>query len=215
MSHDLKTPVAKITVLAENMLNQRTDEVTYKKNLSAIVAATGELNNFISSILDLAKIESSKIELSKSSMDINQIIENCVDKLKYEATSGGVFVDCSLAPLYPIHIDPILIKRVIHNLVENAIKYSGNNSKVEIKTWDDRDFVYVEISDNGIGIAKQDLDHVFDKFYRVKNDASHRIKGSGLGLYLVKFFVEAHGGSISVKSELGKGTTFLLKFKNV
>ncbi len=215
MSHDLKTPVAKITVLAENMLNQRIDEVTYKKNLSAIVAATGELNNFISSILDLAKIESSKIELSKSSMDINQIIENCVDKLKYEATSAGVFIDCSLAPLYPIHIDPILIKRVVHNLVENAIKYSGNNSKVEIKTWDDRDFVYVEISDNGIGIAKQDLDHVFDKFYRVKNDASHRIKGSGLGLYLVKFFVEAHGGSISVKSELGKGTTFLLKFKNV
>jgi len=215
MSHDLKTPVAKISVLAENMLNQPMDESTNKKNLTAIVAATGELNNFISSILDLAKIESSKIELSKSSMDINQIIENCIEKLKYEASTASVSIDCNLAPLYPIHIDSVLIKRVIHNLVENAIKYTGNNSKVEIKTWDDKDFVYVEISDNGIGISKQDLDHVFDKFYRVKNDASHRIKGSGLGLYLVKFFVEAHGGEISVTSELGKGTTFLIKFKNV
>lgn len=215
MSHDLKTPVAKISVLAENMLNQPIDEGNYKKNLKAIVSATGELNNFISSILDLTKIESSKIELSKSSIDINQIIENCVDRLKYEATNAGVSLETSLAPLYPIHIDPLLMKRVIHNLVENAIKYSGSNAKIEIKTWDDKDFVYVEISDNGVGIAKQDLDHVFDKFYRVKNDASHRIKGSGLGLYLVKFFVEAHGGSISVKSELNKGTTFTIKLKNI
>ncbi len=214
MSHDLKTPVAKISVLAENMLNKKMDEEIYKKNLNSIISATGDLNNFISSILDLTKVESSKIELSKSSMDVNSIIESCVDKLKYEASDAGISIECNLSPLYPIQIDPVLVKRVIHNLVENAIKYSGNRSKIELKTWDDEQFVYVTISDNGVGIPKSDLDHVFDKFYRVKNDASHRVKGSGLGLYLVKFFVEAHGGSISVSSELGKGTTFTIKLKN-
>jgi len=214
MSHDLKTQVAKISVLAENMLNKKMDEETNKKNLNSIVSATGELNNFISSILDLTKIESSKIEISKSPIDVNQIIENCVERLKYEASNANVMIECSLSPLYPIELDQVLIKRVIHNLVENAIKYSGGNSKIEIKTWDDKDFVFVTISDNGVGISKVDLDHVFDKFYRVKNDASHRVKGSGLGLYLVKFFVEAHGGKIWVTSEPGKGTTFTIRLKN-
>ena len=83
-----------------------------------------------------------------------------------------------------------------------------------MKTCDDADWVYIEVADNGVGITEEDLTHVFDKFYRVKNDASHSIKGTGLGLYLVKYFVELHGGSIGVRSTPGKGTIFQIKLKN-
>ena len=104
---------------------------------------------------------------------------------------------------------------MISNLIENAIKYSGENSVVEVKSWDDEKWVYISIKDNGIGIPEGDIEHVFEKFYRVKNDASHSVKGTGLGLYLVKYFVELHGGTIEVESNLGEGTLFLIKLKNM
>ena len=148
------------------------------------------------------------------SKDINQIIEGVVDNLKYEASNKDMVIESSLSPLYPIEVDVILMKRVISNLVENAIKYSGANSKVLITTWDDEEWVYLQIKDDGIGIPREALAHIFDRFYRVKNDASHSIKGSGLGLYLVKYFVELHGGSIVAESIQGQGTTFTVKLRN-
>jgi signal transduction histidine kinase len=98
--------------------------------------------------------------------------------------------------------------------VENAIKYAGKGKTIGIKTWDDADWVYLEIKDNGVGIGEEDLLHIFDKFYRVKNDSTHAIKGSGLGLFLVKYFIELHNGVISAHSKLGEGTSFIIKLKN-
>jgi signal transduction histidine kinase len=106
------------------------------------------------------------------------------------------------------------MNRVISNLIENAIKYAGKGKSIWIKTWDDADWVFIEIKDNGLGIAQEDLTHIFDKFYRVKNDSTHAIKGSGLGLYLVKYFIELHNGVISATSELGDGTSFIIKLRN-
>ena len=135
-------------------------------------------------------------------------------KLKFEATAQEMEIELDLSPLYPITVDVILMNRVISNLIENAIKYAGKGKKISIKTWDDKDWVYLEIKDNGAGIKPQDLEHIFDKFYRVKNDTSHSIKGSGLGLYLVKYFIELHEGAISASSEFGKGTSFIIKLTN-
>jgi hypothetical protein len=104
--------------------------------------------------------------------------------------------------------------RVLSNLIENAIKYAGKGKIITIKTWDDADWVFVKVSDNGVGISQDDLQHIFDKFYRVKNDSTHSIKGSGLGLYLVKYFVELHSGTISANSRLNEGTSFIIKLKN-
>jgi signal transduction histidine kinase len=214
MSHDLKTPVAKIAGLADIMLNQSADEAQNKRNLQSIMESTKELNKFITSILDLTKIESRNLDLSLVSRDINTVIESTVEGLRYEAASKNVEVEMELSPLYPIEFDQNLMKRVLSNLVENAIKYSGENTAVKVKTWDDEKWVYVEIQDNGVGIPPDDLEHIFDKFYRVKNDASHSIKGTGLGLYLVKYFVELHGGTIIADSTLGQGTKFTVKLKN-
>jgi signal transduction histidine kinase len=215
MSHDLKTPVAKIAGLADNMLTQRQfSSSDGERNLNSIMDSTKELNKFITSILDLTKIESRNLTLNMNSKDINTTVEKVVENLRYEASSQQVTVESELGPLYPIQYDQNLIIRVLSNLIENAIKYSGEGSSVFVKTWDDEKWVYIEIQDNGVGIPPGDIENIFEKFYRVKNDASHSIKGTGLGLYLVKYFVELHGGTIEVSSELGQGTKFQIKLKN-
>jgi signal transduction histidine kinase len=214
MSHDLKTPVAKIAGIVDllKMKFQYTGE--QKKLLDNVEVATTELNNFINSILDLTKVESQSLQLNIANKDINQLIEPIVDKLKFEAEQKNIEMETELAPLYPISIDVVLFNRIISNLVENAIKYAGHGKTVKVTSWDDSDWVYVEVKDNGAGMSEEDQKLIFEKFYRIKNDTSHSIRGSGLGLYLVKYFVELLGGTISVESTLGAGTKFLLKFKN-
>ncbi|MEA9354867.1 CHASE2 domain-containing protein [Bacteriovorax sp. PP10] len=214
MSHDLKTPVAKIAGVADNLYTQNSGNPDIREKSQLIIDSTKELNKFISSILDLTKIESSNFGLNKISKDINSIIENVIKDLNFSANQKQVQIKKELAPLYPIEIDVTLITRVISNLVENAIKYSGPTSVVQVNTWDDEKWVYIEIKDNGVGIPAEELSNIFEKFYRIKNDANHSIKGTGLGLYLVKYFVELHGGVISVDSIAGIETKFLVKLVN-
>ena len=214
MSHDLKTPVAKIAGIADILRVQYNNEPKQNQLLGDIVNSTKELNNFITSILDLTKIESRNLDLRLVNKDVNNLIEGTVEKLKYEAREKEMSITTDLSPLYPIKIDTVLINRVLANLIGNAIKYAGQGCEVFVKTWDDESWVYIEISDNGKGISEEEIENIFEKFYRVKNDDSHKIKGSGLGLYLVKYFIELHQGSIEAKSKLGEGTTFLVTLKN-
>lgn len=214
MSHDLKTPVAKIAGIAD-LLNVQYENSEHQSNmLKNIIDSTKELNKFINSILDLTKIESQNFEIKKLSQDVNSILESTIERLSFEAQKSNITISKTLEPLYPIKIDPNLIGRVISNLLENAIKYSGKNSQVLVKSWDDPEWVYIQISDTGKGMTQENLQNIFEKFYRVKNDSTHVIKGSGLGLYLVKYFVELHNGSISVTSEPKKGTSFTVKLQN-
>jgi K+-sensing histidine kinase KdpD len=214
MSHDLKTPVAKIAGVADNLYHQNLMMPDIREKSQIIIDSTKELNKFISSILDLTKIESSNFGLNKISKDVNILIESVIQDSEYIAEQKNVQLVKELALLYPIQIDAILAKRFISNLVENAIKYSGNGSIVRIKTWDDKKWVFIEIMDNGAGIPPEEISNIFEKFYRIKNDANHSIKGTGLGLYLVKYFVELHGGTISVESTINKETKFLVKLLN-
>lgn len=214
MSHDLKTPVAKIAGIADILKMKFNNTPEQTELIDNVVNSTKELNNFINSILDLTKIESQNLTLKKESRDINKIIESIVEKLNFEASAKEMKIQTELSPLYPIQIDTVLMNRVISNLIENAIKYAGRGKTIDVKTWDDPEWVYVEIKDNGVGVGPDDLAHIFDKFYRVKNDSTHSIKGSGLGLYLVKYFIELHNGVITATSQLGEGTSFIIKLKN-
>ncbi|MDO9182833.1 MAG: CHASE2 domain-containing protein [Bacteriovorax sp.] len=175
MSHDLKTPVAKIAGVADNLYHQNSGSPDIREKSQLIIDSTKELNKFISSILDLTKIESSNFGLNKISRDVNSLIEIVVKDLAFGASQKNVVIKEDLAPLYPIEMDATLITRVISNLVENAIKYSGIGSVVRIKTWDDNKWVYIEITDNGAGIPPEELQNIFEKFYRIKNDANHSI----------------------------------------
>lgn len=214
MSHDLKTPVAKIAGIADILRHQFDNSPEQRTHLTRITDSTKELNKFITSILDLTKIESQNLQLKLVSKDINQVIEEVLESLAYEIKEKEIIVSKNLSPLFPIGLDIILIKRVISNLVENAIKYSSKGSQVDVKTYDDDNWVYIEVKDTGPGIPEKDLEHIFEKFYRVKNDANHSIKGSGLGLYLVKYFIELHQGSILVDSVVGEGTKFTVMLRN-
>ena len=214
MSHDLKTPVAKIAGVADNLYTQNSSNPDIREKSQLIIDSTKELNKFISSILDLTKIESSNFGLIKASKDVNSIIETVIKDLNFTAGQKNVQIKKQLAPLYPVEIDTNLMTRVISNLVENSVKYSGPGSIVQVTTWDDEKWVYIEIKDNGVGIPAEELSNIFEKFYRIKNDANHSIKGTGLGLYLVKYFVELHGGTISVDSIVGQETKFLVKLVN-
>lgn len=214
MSHDLKTPVAKISGIADILKIKFNNSPEQTELIDNVINSTKELNNFINSILDLTKIESQNLTISKESKDINKVIESIVEKLQFEASYKEINIEPDLSPLYPIQFDSVLMNRVISNLIENAIKYAGKGKNIWIKTWDDAEWVYIEIKDNGVGIGPDDLAHIFDKFYRVKNDSTHSIKGSGLGLYLVKYFIELHNGVIFATSKLGEGTSFIIKLRN-
>lgn len=214
MSHDLKTPVAKLAGIADILLHQTTLDPNQRELVNKIETSTHELNNFITSILDLTKVESRKMTVNFESKDINKTIEKTIASLQFEARTQSVKIEQSLEPLYPIKFDAALMERVLSNLIGNAIKYAGKDSKVIVSSYDDENWVYVTVKDNGRGIPKDDLEHIFEKFYRVKNDDSHKIKGSGLGLYLVKYFVELQKGEIKVESEVGQGTMFTIKFIN-
>jgi signal transduction histidine kinase len=216
MSHDLKTPVAKIAGIADILKMKFGSTNTSEQNelIENILISTKDLNSFINSILDLTKIESQNLTIRKESKDINNIIEGIIEKLEFEANSKQMHIEAELSPLYPIQVDTVLMNRVMSNLIENALKYAGKGKTVFVKTWDDPEWVYVEIRDNGVGIGPDDLAHIFDKFYRVKNDNTHAIKGSGLGLYLVKYFIELHNGDITATSQPGEGTSFIIKLKN-
>ena len=214
MSHDLKTPVAKIAGIADILRAQYDNTPDQRKLLDNIMNSTKELNNFITSILDLTKIESRNLNLRFENKDVNTLVESTIDKLRYEANEKEMKIISDLQPIYPIKIDPVLINRVLANLIGNAIKYAGFGKEIHVKTWDDDEWVYIEIQDNGKGIKEEDIEHIFEKFYRVKNDDSHKIKGSGLGLYLVKYFIELHHGTISATSSEDIGTTFIVKLKN-
>lgn len=214
MSHDLKTPVAKIAGIADILKVQYDNTPKQDELLGNVLKSTQELNDFITSILDLTKIESQELSLKLESKDVNKLLEGVVEKFRFEAASQKMQLVTDLSPLYPIKLDTVLINRVFANVIGNAIKYAGEKTHLTVKSWDDQDWVYIEVADNGKGIAKEELENIFEKFYRVKDDESHKIKGSGLGLYLVKYFIELHQGKISVDSQVGQGTTFLIQLQN-
>ncbi|NDD90591.1 CHASE2 domain-containing protein, partial [bacterium] len=215
VTHDLKTPVARIHGLAEVLMMKASMRLTERdqETIRHIISSTDELNRFISSILELAKVESSTLMLRLESKDINQLIERCAETFKAPARAKGCKIELDLEPLFPIRIDPLLMQKVLHNLVDNAIKYSPTGSTIRLETRDLGEWIEIHVRDQGVGLSKTELEHVFTKFFRAKNDATARVGGSGLGLYLTKYFVEAHQGEVRVQSATGGGSTFTIRLR--
>ncbi len=211
MSHDLKTPLARIQGMTEvigkdsSALND-----TQRLALDTISESSEELTEFIGSILSLTRIESKEMKLQLRSRDINQIIRDVVRKLEYMAKRHGMEIVCELEPLFSIKVDEDLLRTVLTNLVENAIKYSPAGTKILVTTEELNNEVVIQVADQGRGIPPEDIGHVFDRFYRARNTRISTV-GNGLGLYLAKYFVELHNGRIEVESEINKGSTFTVR----
>jgi len=116
-----------------------------------------------------------------------------------------------LEPLFPIEVDPDLIRQVLSNLIENAIKYSPDETQIKILSQEKEGFIWIQVVDQGLGIPEDELTHVFSQFFRSKNAKTSPIKGSGLGLHLAQYFTELHSGELFVESTYGTGSTFTVK----
>jgi signal transduction histidine kinase len=209
MSHDLKTPIARIQGMTEVVLNDPTPLSSLQNEaLANVQKSSQELLEFVSSILNLGRIESKEIQLAMKSKDPNSLLEEILTKCDHLAKHKNIQVVAELEPLFSVRMDVDLIRQVFTNLIENAIKYSPENSRILVTSEESNESVVIQVADQGMGIPEDELPHIFDKFYRSKNAKSSLIKGSGLGLYLAKYFVELHNGTISVDSRPGVGSTF-------
>ncbi|MES2768701.1 MAG: ATP-binding protein [Bdellovibrionota bacterium] len=207
ISHDLKTPIAKIQGITTRLMQSNGP---FNKDLETIQNSSQDLYRYIQSILQITRVESSDFKIRKEAADINLIIEKAVEQLKPLAFEKNIKLNVQLEPMFSIEIDTALIHEVIANLIENAIKYTPKDGTVEISSVEADDYVRFSVRDNGAGIPKEELDSVWEKFYRGRN---HNLttQGTGLGLYLVKYFIELHRGKVFLESqtstnELGQGT---------
>jgi signal transduction histidine kinase len=212
MSHDLKTPLARIQGMTEVIAKDPSPMSSQQREaLDLIKQSAEDLTRFISAILNYAKIESQGVALHLQSKDINLLLEEVMKKNEFMARLKQIQMVAELEPLFSIPVDPDLVKQVLSNLIENAIKYSPENSKVLISSEEKDGKILIQVADQGVGIPQQDLEHVFMKFFRSASAKSSAVKGSGLGLYLAKYFVELHKGHIFVESTPGQGSTFTVE----
>lgn len=211
MSHDLKTPLARIQGMADVIRGEAEQlNETQSKALDTISRSSEELTEFIGSILSLSRIESKEMKLQLRSRDVNQILRDCLRKIEYLAAKKNIEITTEFEPLFSFKVDQDLLKTVFMNLLENAIKYSPENTKILISTEELNGEFVVQVADQGRGIPPEDIQFVFERFYRARNSRINTA-GNGLGLYLAKYFVELHNGRIEVESMLDKGSTFTVK----
>lgn len=210
MSHDLKTPLARIQGMAE-LIRKEPSELTETQRLAleTIAESSEELTDFIGSVLSLSRIESKEMKLQLRSRDVNQLVREVIRRTDYLAKRKNIEVVTELEPLFSIKVDEDLLKTVLINLLENAIKYSKEGTRILVTTEEENNELVLQVADQGRGIPAEDLPHVFDRFYRARNSRANT-PGNGLGLYLARYFVELHNGRIEVESLLDKGSTFIV-----
>ncbi len=212
-SHELKTPITIIQGFAETLH----DNVTLPKETlvdisEKIFHSSLRMGRIIHNLLTLASIENTQ-DAQIAPCDLVELIETCKNTLQSVHTSAEVTIHYNTALDYTIKADEALLEIALSNLLENAAKYSKETPKIEVHIDRMEDFVKIAIKDNGIGIPENDLERIFERFFRVSKMQSKKIGGSGLGLSIVATIVEKHCGKISVESTLGKGSTFTIHIK--
>lgn len=214
VSHELRTPLALIRMFAETLELKRITEEDKKDEYYRTIRGEAErLTNIVNKILNFSQLESEKKKFSFAKADLNEVVNEVIDTYKFhlEKHDTKYLVNNGKTSLL-VMVDRESVKEAIINLIDNAIKYSQGNKEIEINIGDTEETAYIEVTDNGIGISKENQKRIFDKFYRVTSGLVHDTKGSGLGLSLVKYIMDAHDGSITVNSKPGKGSSFKLIF---
>jgi signal transduction histidine kinase len=212
VSHELKTPLALLSLFSELLELGRVNNEEKRTEYYRIIRHESlRLNKVIDNILDFSKIEAGRKTYNFADGDMAEVIEHVLASYRYQIVNSGFDVKTNIQPdLPPVLIDRDAMAQAISNLVDNAIKYSGKVKQLSIKTEALGSDLSIEIADHGIGIPRAEQAKVFEKFYRVGNGLVHDVKGSGLGLSLVKHIIEAHKGTISVESDVGEGSRFTI-----
>lgn len=214
VSHELKTPLTTISGFVELLLDREFDRGKETQYLGICLDEAHRLQKLIDDLLTLAKLESGRFEFFRQSACLDDVITKIVASFSERYPKYG-FAYCGGDGPVVIDIDEMLVTQVLVNLLSNAVKYSPNGGKISVAVVRSDDHVSVSVSDEGIGITRDKIPYVFDKFYRVDNSLTRKTGGTGLGLANARYIVEGHGGSIWVESEEGKGSkfTFVLPLK--
>ncbi len=211
MTHELKTPISTISLSSEAMLNQDilNDKERALQYAGIIYKENKRLEKQVERVLNITKLEKNQIKLTKEEFDLHEFIQEAKENFESnQLKDKGEFKINLNASNHILKVDPVHIGNVIYNLIDNGIKYSSPPCRIEVSTQDHKGGVMISVEDNGIGMKKENLKNIFEKFYRVPTGNVHNVKGFGLGLFYVKRIIEEHGGSISVKSTPGKGSKF-------
>ena len=215
MTHELKTPISTISLASQMMKDKSV--VRNEKNLDHLSKVIGDeskrLGYQVEKVLQMAIFDKGKIRLNIQEVDIHRLLRNVVDNftLQVKNKNGGFKLDLN-AKNTIIGIDEVHFTNIFSNLIDNAIKYCEIEPEIKLSTIDEQDGILITVEDNGIGISKDNLKKIFNKFYRVPTGNIHNVKGFGLGLSYVKTIIEAHGGNVKVDSQQNKGTRFKIRF---
>ena len=215
MTHELKTPIASIS-LAAQMMND--DSVTKSeqmtKHLSGVINDESKRLRFlVEKVLQMSMFDKKSVIFEKKELDLNEMVEQIAQTftLRVEHTGGKIYTEIEAIDS-AIYVDEVHFQNAITNLMDNAVKYRKPDEPLDIyiRTWNDEQKLYLSIRDTGQGIKKENLRKIFDKFYRVHTGNKHDVKGFGLGLAYVKKVIDLHQGEIKAESEIGKGTKFII-----
>ena len=212
VSHELKTPLTSMKVLADSLLAQEDAPVElYKEFMGDITEEIERENKIINDLLSLVKMDKTAADLNIKSENINEVVERILKRLRPIAALRNIeLVFESFRPV-TAEVDEVKLSLAISNLVENAIKYNKENGWVQVSLNADHKYFYVKVADSGMGIPQESLDHIFERFYRVDKSHSKEISGTGLGLAIARNAIITHRGAIKVHSEEGEGTTFTVR----
>lgn len=210
MTHELKTPISTISLACEAMIDNKKNKNDYVK---IIDEENKRLGHQVERVLNIARTEKQSYKIDKSSVNIHEIIEESINVFRFKLEKKGGKIVNKLNAVNPIiNGNKSHLVNVFNNLIENGIKYSKDKPVIIIESRNDKSSMEISIKDNGIGIKKNNLDKIFDKFYREPQGNIHNVKGFGLGLSYVKNIVDKLNAKIFVKSKYGHGSVFTLKF---
>ncbi len=215
MTHELKTPIASISLAAQMMNDESvTKSPAMMKHLGTVINDESKRLRFlVEKVLQMSMFDRKTASFKKKELDLNEMLESIAStfSLRVEHTGGKIYTEIEAVDS-GIYVDEVHFQNAITNLMDNAVKYKKPDEPLDIfiKTWNTNDRLYFSIRDTGLGIKKDNLKKIFDKFYRVHTGNRHDAKGFGLGLAYVKKIIDLHGGEIKVDSEYGKGTKFTI-----
>jgi two-component system, OmpR family, phosphate regulon sensor histidine kinase PhoR len=215
VSHELRTPIFSIQGFLETLLDGAVDDPAVNREfLERAHRQATRLNSLLNDLIDISRIESGDMKMSFRYFPVSELLDQTLEEVQEQAEKKRIRLTCSVVPpARDVYGDRERLKQVLINLVDNAVKYTGEGGRVECSAKLQEGRCLIEVKDNGPGIAPEHLGRIFERFYRVDHDRSRDAGGTGLGLAIVKHIVEAHGSQVAVRSELGKGSAFSFSLK--
>ena len=212
VSHELKTPITSIMGYADTLIETEVDIETQKKFLERISSEGKRMAKLVSDLLILSRYDTAKVKIEKTEFDLGELVKYTLEGLRFELERKNQTYECFVTADVPlVYADKSGIERVILNILTNAIKYTNENGTIKIYVGFVYNDAYIKIIDNGIGMKQEDLEKIFERFYRVDKSRAREQGGTGLGLSIAKEILDQNDGRIDIKSELGKGTEVVIR----